>query len=39
LRAILRISEKRCLASEYVYTFIVYSKIVIPMFDATLCMA
>ena len=35
LRAMFKISEKRCLASEYEYTFIIYcSKRVIPMVDA-----
>ena len=37
--AILRTSARRCLASEYVYTFIIsYSKIVTPISRATLCM-
>lgn len=37
--AILRTSARRCLASEYVYTFIIfYSKIVIPISLATLFM-
>ena len=36
--AILRTSARRCLASEYVYPFIiVYSKIEIPISRATLC--
>ena len=36
--ALLRTSESRCLASEYVYTFIIsYFKIVIPISCATFC--